>query len=168
VSRIVISDSSVLMDLAVGGLLQATTALAFEFIIPDVMLAEELLDLGGHTSDDLLSFGFLSGELSNANHAFILMAEHAPALSLNDCFALAMAEERSCTLLTGDRRLREISRERSKVAEVRGTLWITRLLFETQTISNAELRNALESISHHPRTRLPKAELRRQIDRLKT
>ena len=37
--KIVVSDSSVLMDLAKVGLIEAALALPFDFMIPDVMIA---------------------------------------------------------------------------------------------------------------------------------
>ena len=56
--KIVVSDSSVLMDLAKVHLIEATIALPFEFVIPDVMVAGELLDLGSYTAADLVRLGF--------------------------------------------------------------------------------------------------------------
>ena len=51
--KIVISDSSVLMDLAKTELIEPVLALPFEFMIPDMMLARELLDLGRYKPDQL-------------------------------------------------------------------------------------------------------------------
>ncbi|MGB1005862.1 MAG: PIN domain-containing protein [Thalassobaculaceae bacterium] len=151
------------MDLAVGHLLEAALSLPFEFVIPDVMVSEELLDLGGYSVDDLIQLGFQIGELSNASTALALHTKHRIDLSLNDCFALAMAEERRCVLMTGDGRLRRISADRGQVEAVRGTLWVTREIYETGVTEMAGLHAGLVRIQEHPRTRLPKVELDRQI-----
>lgn len=42
--RVVISDSSVLIDLAKAKLIESTLALPYEFVIPDVIFADELID----------------------------------------------------------------------------------------------------------------------------
>ena len=39
-----ISDSSVLIDLAKAKLIESTLALPYEFVIPDVIFADELID----------------------------------------------------------------------------------------------------------------------------
>lgn len=160
-AQIVISDSSVLMDLAVGRLLEAILTLPYEFVIPDVMLEQELIDLDGYDSTMLCGMGFQSGELTNAQAAFDLFAEHRKDVGINDCFALAMAEQTKGILMTGDRGLRRVSRDRG--VEVRGTLWVTAELATLDTVNAARLLDGLEQIKQHPRTRLPQQDLDRQI-----
>lgn len=164
-ARIVISDSSVLMDLAVGRLLEAILTLPYEFVIPDVMLEQELLDLDGYNPTMLCGMGFQSGELTDAQAAFDLFAEHRKDVGINDCFALAMAEQTQGILMTGDQRLRRLSRNRG--VEVRGTLWVTDELAAHGVVDPARLLDGLERIKQHPRTRLPRQELDRQIAALR-
>ena len=52
--QIVVSDSSVILDLAKTRLIEATLALPFAFVIPDVILDQELLDLGTYSVADLV------------------------------------------------------------------------------------------------------------------
>ena len=40
-------------------------ALPYEFLVPDVMFADELLDLGSYTRDDLLEAGLKVGGLDS-------------------------------------------------------------------------------------------------------
>ncbi|WP_419797927.1 MAG: hypothetical protein ACNI26_16920 [Terasakiella sp.] len=61
--QIVVSDSSVLMDLARTGLIEYTGGLPFDFIIPNTMFAQELLDLGDYSRDQLLDMGFSQSEI---------------------------------------------------------------------------------------------------------
>ena len=46
---VIVSDSSVLIDLAKARLIESALALPYEFLVPDVMFADELLDLGSYT-----------------------------------------------------------------------------------------------------------------------
>jgi hypothetical protein len=57
--QIVVSDASVILDLAKTRLIEATLALSFDFVIPDVILAQELVDLGAYP----LSFELLRNTL---------------------------------------------------------------------------------------------------------
>ena len=164
-TRIVISDSSVLMDLAVGRLLEAVLRLPYEFVIPDVMLEQELVDLDGYDPAMLCEMGFQAGELANVQAAFDLFVEHRKDVGLNDCFALAMAEQTQGILMTGDQGLRRVSRNRG--VEVRGTLWVTSELATQENVDAAGLLDGLERIKQHPRTRLPRQELDRQIAALR-
>lgn len=162
-ARIVISDSSVLMDLAIGRLLEATPKLPFRFEIPDVMFTSELLDLGDYTRDQLVEFGFRIGTLEGDGviRAFSYFQEYRTLLSERDCFALVLAEERKAILMSGDRRLREISEV--KGVEVHGVLWIADLILEHRVLSASALAKRLEKLSRNPRCRLPKKELMKRI-----
>jgi hypothetical protein len=111
--KIVVSDSSVLMDLAKTELIEPTIALPFEFMIPDVMLAKELLDLGCYKPKDLAGLGFRIGTLEGAEavSAMGYFRQHRAQLSLNDCFAWRLAEVHQGILMTGDGDLRKLARD---------------------------------------------------------
>jgi predicted nucleic acid-binding protein len=149
------------MDLAVGQLLESVVALPYEFVIPDVILAQELLDLAGYHAKALPEMGFQIGVLANIQTAFDLFTSHRREISLNDSFALALAMTRDAILMTGDRRLRRISQV--KGIDVRGTLWVTAELARHQIMPPEALLAALLRIKGHRRTRLP-TELDRQIE----
>ena len=104
--KIMVADTSVLIDLERGGLLEQCFSLPYQFTIPDLLYMNELArrrdrpDFG----ESLLALGLqveeLDGnEVSNA----ILYRRERPSLSLPDALALALAACRKWTLLTGDR-----------------------------------------------------------------
>lgn len=163
--QIVVSDSSVLMDLARTGLIEYTGGLPFDFVIPNTMFAQELLDLGDYSRDQLLDMGFTLGELSG--DGFVAAQSHMAgnaALSLQDCFALAMAQEKEAILMTGDGLLRKVSQDNG--VEVHGVLWFSDLIEQHRLVANEFLRDCLLTLQQHPTTRLPKKELQDRIDRL--
>jgi len=78
-----------------------------------------------------------------------------PALSVPDAFALALARARAWTLVTGDRRLRQMAQ--AAVVPVHGLLW----LFEQLANEGADcalLSAGLARVLEHPLCRLPRPE----------
>ena len=84
-----------------------------------------------------------------------------PALSLPDCFALALAQTRSWILLSGDNDLRQLAA--SQAVECHGVLWLLDEMRAAAVASNRELHDGLSAIAAHPRCRLPRAEIRRRL-----
>jgi hypothetical protein len=164
--KIVVSDSSVVMDLAKVRLIEPVLQLPFEFMIPDVILAEELLDLGAYTAKGLLALGFVQGELDggDSRQARDYFAKNR-RLSLNDCFAWRLAEVHKAILMTGDATLRTIATA-AKI-EVHGMLWAVEMMFKHKTSPVAALAKALDHLGSDPLVRLPPAETQALRDRLK-
>ena len=158
--KIVVSDSSVLMDLAKVGLIEAALALPFDFMIPDVMIAAELLDLGRYTAAGLLELGFRSGSLEadDTSRALEYFREHRRQLSLNDCFAWRLAEVHQGILMTGDSNLRKLAL--ASGLDVHGVLWIIELMAKHGTCPLATLLEALDCLDGDELVRLPRATLR--------
>jgi predicted nucleic acid-binding protein len=78
------------------------------------------------------------------------------AVSLNDCFALALALHRQWTLLTGDGSLRKLANENR--VDCHGFLWLVELAHR----SGADLvliEQGVRRLLAHPRCRLPRAEV---------
>jgi hypothetical protein len=165
--KIVVSDSSVVMDLAKGRLIEATLALPYEFVIPDVMLAQELLDLGSYTSTDLLRLGFKLGELDGdgVGDALRQYQDHHRDLSLNDCFALTLAQRLACILMSGDGSLRAIAEGTG--LEVHGLLWAAEQILDRATCPVGQLLNGLEVLERDPLVRLPRSRLLEFVARLR-
>jgi hypothetical protein len=164
--KIVVSDSSVLMDLAKTELIEPTLALPFEFIIPDVILASELLDLGWYKPDDLERLGFQIGALegAEAQHAMSYFRQYRTHLSLNDCFAWRLAEIHQGILMTGDGDLRRLASSRG--LEVHGVLWAIELMAQHRTCPHRRLVSCLEQLDADPLVRLPRTALRTLKSRL--
>ena len=153
--QILVSDTSVLIDIERASLTAKLFDLPFQFAVPDMLYESELLEV---TGPELIERGLRVVELDTHE------VEHArqlrrikPALSLPDAFALALASARSWTLLTGDKELREEAIERQVC--VHGVLWIFDRFEAFGTCSKEELRSGLETLKDHPRCRLPVPEI---------
>ena len=142
--QVLVSDTSVLIDLKRGSLLEASFRLAFRFIVPDLLYERELKNWGG---EDLIRLGLVVEALDGEGVALALAyRKRMPALSLPDCFALALAQIRSWILLSGD-----------------GVLWLLDKMHDAAVVSIGELYDGLTAISQHPRCHLPKPEIRRRL-----
>ena len=162
--NIMVADTSVLIDMERGGLLEQCFSLPYQFTVPDLLYRHELArrrdrpDFG----ESLLALGLqveeLDGnEVSNA----ILYRRERPSLSLPDALALALAAGRKWTLLTGDRVLRAFAAKLS--VGCHGVLWLLDQVFEADISSPEDLVAGLTSIRDHPRCRLPRDEIATRI-----
>ena len=159
--KVLVSDTSVLIDLERGNLLDCCFTLPFEFAVPDLLYRQEL---DGHGGAELVAKGLLVEELTGEE---LIVAQTTrgvrPRLSLPDAFAYSLASQRGWTLLTGDGELRALAQAQG--LPFFGVLWVCDQLFETGVIETVLLADGLEAIGAHPRCRLPKAEIRIRIDR---
>lgn len=158
---ILVSDTSVLIDLERGGLLDSCFKLPFAFAVPDLLYARELADFGG---TELVARGLRVEELTaeEVTVAQDVRGTH-PRLSLPDAFAFSLASVRGWTLLTGDGDLRALAQEQQ--VNFFGVLWVLDQLFEGQVVAGEALAAALEAILGHPRCRLPRAEAHARLAR---
>ena len=162
--RVLVSDTSVLIDLERGSLLDAAFRMPFEFAVPDLLYERELKDHGG---DRLCRQGLRVSELDGDGVARALRYRRdRPALSLSDCFALALAAENRWILLTGDAALRGLAD--AEHVDCHGVLWLMDEMHRTASASAQELHDGLAAISAHPRCRLPKGEIRGRLARYAT
>jgi hypothetical protein len=119
--RIVVSDSSCLIDLRKASLLEAFLALPYEILIPNTLFEEELLKFTVEEKvllRDRLKVMDLPGEAVLRAQQIIRALPH---LSVHDGFAFALAEmHQGCILLTGDGSLRALGE--GKGFEVHGGL----------------------------------------------
>lgn len=165
-TRIVVSDTSCMIDLRKADLLEAVFRLPYRFVMPDTLFASEWSRLTDGERQRLVELGLevrsLPGPL--VERASTHFGEH-PRLTLNDCFALTLAEEiGDCVLLTGDGYLRRIG-ERARL-EVRGVLWIIDELEMHGATSVAVLRAALKLFHEDDLVFLPPEEVLRRLRRL--
>ena len=157
--NVLVSDTSVLIDLDRGNLVEATFRVPFEFTVPDLLYERELREHGG---PDFVRLGLRVEELDGDGVSLALSYRRKRrSLSLPDSFALALAKTNAWTLLSGDRELRELAEEE----EVRchGVLWLLDQMFEKRVIDLEDLRAGLGRIAAHPRCRLPKSEIRKRL-----
>ena len=158
--RVLVSDTSVLIDLERGSLLEASFRLPFRFSVPDLLYERELKDWGG---EELIRLGLsveeLDGDGVQRARAY---QRQTPALSLPDCFALVLAQIRSWILLSGDSALRRLAV--AEAVECHGLLWLLDEMRDAAVVSIRKLYDGLATIAEHPRCRLPKPEIRRRLD----
>lgn len=159
--RILVSDTSVLIDLERGQFLDSCFSLPFEFAVPDLLYANELAAYGGPA---LVARGLLVEGLTGNEVALAQRVRTAhPKLSLPDAFAYSLASARGWTLLTGDGELRTLAQ--AQHVPFFGVLWVLDQLFDGQVIEAATIIAGLKSIAAHPRCRLPRAEIQARLDR---
>jgi len=163
--RIVVSDSSCLIDLRKVSLLDAFLKLPYEILIPNTLFEEELLKFTEAQKRALLRGGLKVIDLAGER---VLRAQQvvraAPQLSVHDGFALALAETHTgCILLTGDGYLRTLA-ESHKI-EVHGLLWVVDELHQKQLSTGQILCAALRLLAGDPAVRLPRRELAAYVKR---
>ena len=152
---ILVSDTSILIDLERGALLEALFRLQHDFVVPDIFFERELK---GDLGDRLIALGLRVEELTSVEVArAVSVRRQRSALSTPDTFAFALARERTWTLLTGDGELRTLALQENVVTH--GVLWIFDQFHAGAIVENAALHAGLTAISSHPRCRLPGAEV---------
>lgn len=163
--QVIVSDSSVLIDLAKALLIESAFRLPYEFVVPDVMFADELLDLGSYTRDELLEAGLrVSGLDGDGVDVAIGYVQRYVALSNNDAFALALAKTSHSMLLAGDGALRNAAADED--VEVHGHLWLLDEIEKHKTLTRMRLLEVLEAWEDDPLVWLPADELNARIRRL--
>jgi predicted nucleic acid-binding protein len=101
---ILVSDTSVLVDLERGGLLEAAFASGLSMAVPDLLYERELAE---HNGRYLQSLGLAVVSMTPAEVALAQsLHTNRRALSLADCFALSCATRQGHTLVTADKTLR--------------------------------------------------------------
>lgn len=146
---ILVSDTSVLIDLERGGFLEVIFALPHEFAVPDVLYHREL---AGEWGERLVRLGLRVEEISSegVERALHYRSERQ-VLSLPDSFALVLAKEREWLLLTGDGQLRELAAGEN--VECHGVLWLLDLMEEAGIPGIQLLHDGLQALAGHQRCR---------------
>jgi predicted nucleic acid-binding protein len=163
--RIIISDSSCLIDLRKASLLAVFLRLPFEILIPNTLFEDELLSFTDDEKKTLLRGGLKVVDLPGSQVSRAREVIRAqPRLSIHDGFAFALAEvNHGCILLTGDALLRTLG-ESSQI-EVHGALWVFDQILTNQLATTGTLHAALSYLSADPSVRLPKREVAAYIKR---
>lgn len=158
---VLISDTSVLIDLERAQLLQALFSLPYEFAVPDLLYEKEL---AGYLGDQLTEMGLrveiLTGqELIQATDA----RRRDSRLSVVDSAAYAVAKSREWCLLSGDKALRDLAI--AERVEMHGVLWLFDQFAGGGHVDFARLHAGLSAVFRHPRCRLPVAEVQLRLQR---
>ncbi len=163
--RIVVSDSSYLIDLRKVSLLDTFLQLPYEVLIPNTLFEEELLRFTVDQKNALVYGGLKVMDLPGEG---VLRARevvrNVPQLSVHDGFAFALAEScPGCILLTGDGGLRALGAQHAM--EVRGVLWVIDEVYGNHLATPATLLTALRAFAADPAIRLPSREVAAYIKR---
>lgn len=163
--RIIVSDSSCLIDLRKVSLLEAFLRLPYEVLIPNTLFEDELLKFTAAQKRMLLRGGLqvvdLPGERVTRAVEVIKVAR---SLSVNDAFAFVLAESHpDCILLTGDGSLRALAEEHEM--DVHGVLWVIDELHDREIETARTLYRALRTMRDDPTVRLPGRALQTAIRR---
>lgn len=160
-ATLLVSDTSVLIDLQRGGVVDSLFKLSVDIGVPDLLFERELRMWDG---PDLTELGLrvlvLDGpgvELAQSYRT------REPRLSLPDTFALALARTGSHVLLAGDASLRALAAVEG--VECHGVLWVLDQLEGHRILTPTKLRTALRAIASHPRCRLPRTEIQLRLAR---
>lgn len=159
--RVLVSDTSVLIDLERARLLEEMFRLPFQFAVPDLLYQRELT---GPLGDRLVALGLRVEALTSTElgRATVLYRQNT-RLSAPDTFAFALAEARRWTLLTGDGTLRDLAV--AEQLDMHGVLWVFDQLADGSHVALALLHVALMTLFANPRCRLPVDEVNLRLAR---
>ena len=164
---VMVADISVLINPRRGHLLEQCLSLPFNFRIPDLLYVSELANRKEEPAlgKRLLRLGLEVVELNGeeVGRAMSLGRENR-SLSLPDSFALALAESRKWTLLTGDAMLRALAQSLSVTCH--GLLWVLDQIHSNGVATPQGLVSGLKRICDHPRCGLPREEIDRRLREL--
>ena len=147
--QLLISDSNILIDLIVVDQIENMFNLPFSFAVPDILFDQELKE----QHSGLEEMGLIIKSLSGESVAYSMtLAEMYPKPGRNDLFALALAKQESCPLITGDMDLRDAAH--SEAVILYGTIWIVEQLVRHSFIDIEGARNLFNLMKEQKR-RLP-------------
>lgn len=158
---VLVSDTSVIIDLDRGALIEDLFRLPYQFAVPDLLYRRELEKQMGQR---LITLGLRVENLSpdEVRRAAGLQRDRRQ-LSAPDTFAFAIAEARGWPLLAGDGGIRSLASDMR--VECHGVLWVCDQFEGGQHVPVARLHAGLTRISTHRRCRLPAAEVRVRLER---
>ncbi len=156
---LLVSDTSVLIDLERCGLLPLAFGTGVPMVVPDVLYGRELAPYQG---PHYRALGLQVVALTPDEVAFAqaVRNEHRK-LSVPDCFALACARRPDHILLSGDGLLRTTAKDKGVTCY--GLLWLLDALDESDAGNRAALHTGLAVLAQDPRCRLPRAEVARRL-----
>jgi hypothetical protein len=163
--QVLISDANILIDMEEGELIEEMFRLPYIFSIPDILFYEEMEE----EHQNIIGLGLRLDELSGDTMSYGLeLTKQYKKPSRNDCFALALAKQEQCPLLTGDRDLKAAAENEAIV--VMGTIWVITQLVRHQILEVQHARLAYTKMKDSGR-RLPwgiaeekLVELERELD----
>ncbi len=159
--HVLISDTSVIVDLERGGILESIFGLSCEFIISDLLFESELEPDAGVR---LVELGLQVANLDGAGVAkAIERRRDAPSLSLPEVFALTLASENRWVVLAGEGLLRTLAEAEN--LECQNILWVFDGIEADVLLEGEALHKSLSQIVAHERCGLSEREWRKRLKR---
>ena len=157
---ILVADTSVIIDLERGDLLQVALRGGDTIAVPDLLYDRELAAHGG---PEMLQLGLQVLELTDREVVELQALKRINArLSVPDCAAYVSARRDDHHLLAGDGLLR--AHAESTGVRCNGVLWLMDRLLESGATTPAILHGALTRMVGHHRCRLPYPEVKRRLE----
>lgn len=158
---LIISDSNIFIDMEVSGLIRHMFRLPETFGTPNILFDEELFK----QHPELPTLGL---QILDLKPEYMALADqwrdNYKGPTMNDLFAMSLAIQEQCPLLTGDKGLRKAA-EQEKI-EVHGTLWLIERMFVEGIIKIKRVEQAYVSMEQVKR-RLPWDEVEKQLKSFK-
>lgn len=163
--RIIVSDTSCLIDLRKADLLAAMLALDYRVQVALPLVKDELSTFTSEDWQRLQDLGLEVIDLEGFQVARSLeLRRNHRRLSAYDAMSLALAElVEESILLTSDQALRVAAE--GLAVEVHGVLWIFDLLEQQALLPAEELRRALTLLHNDPLVFLPDDEVLARLER---
>lgn len=159
---VLVSDTSVVIDLERAEILDYVFALPYRFVVPDALYEQELKDYGG---ERLIAKGLqvrtLTGEQMQEAQRLRTLERR---ISIHDSYALSLAKAKAAILLAGDAAMRRLAE--AEGVRCHGVLWVFDQLEDKQSVLPTLLLEALTRLAAHPRCRLPPHEVNLRLTRL--
>ncbi len=157
--RIVVSDSSCLIDLRKASLLDAFLRLPYEILIPNTLFEDELLKFTPAQKRTLVDGGLKVVDVPGTGVLRVreIVREH-PRLSIHDGFRLRRCRK-SRRLHSRHRRQTPLPAREQHEIEVHGVLWIVDELRRHDVLEAEVLASALRLLEQDHAVRLPRREL---------
>lgn len=158
---VLVSDTSVVIDLERAQLLESVFEMPYRFVVPDALYEQELKNYGGARLIELgLQVRVLTGpQLAEAQRMRTLERR----ISIHDSYALSLAKAETAILLAGDRAMRALAEAQD--VRCHGVLWVFDQLEERRVVSAALLRDGLTRVVAHPRCWLPRDAVAQRLVR---
>jgi rRNA maturation endonuclease Nob1 len=155
---LLVSDANIPIDIEHGNLTASMFSMKITFTVPDVLFEKELRARHSH----LLDFGLKIKSLSDeAVDKAIEFAAKYRQPSRIDLFALSLALQENCPLLTGDKNLRKAAKQEG--VQVHGTIWLVGEMLREKIIQPTVARTAFQKMKDAG-SRLPWAEVNELLD----
>lgn len=160
--RSCVPDTSVLIDFDGVGLLDNFLSLPYRWVLPDLVLQEELIS---PSSDVLLALGIAESSFDgNEIQTIGKLCNRYASLSPADCAMLFLAKRENAILMTGDKVLRKVAA--SYHVEVHGSIWGLDEMVRAHLITPKVAINALNGMRVN-NGRLPQLECEQYIEKWK-